>query len=110
MTDAERDKILAGVYKKVFFGHSTPQEGMLVFIDLFNHAEVIRDVEDTNATVYKHLGKRSIGLRILKLTEFTESDGTLGLKGISKLHVAIDDAAKLFNALVEAQNKKEVKE
>lgn len=104
--DANKDEIMAGLYKKVFFGNSTPQEGMLVFMDVLNFSEALKDVNDTNATVYKHLGKRSVGLRLLRLSEFTEADGGLGLKGISRLHVTIDDAAKLYDALVAEHTKK----
>ncbi|MCK5602587.1 hypothetical protein KAR91_11975 [Candidatus Pacearchaeota archaeon] len=101
LTPQEREQILAPLYKKVFFGQSTPQEGMMVFMDLLNFSETLRDVTETNATVYKHLGKRSVGIRILKMSEFTETDGSLGLKGISRLHVTIDDAARLNRALTE---------
>ena len=100
LTPQEKEQIIAPLYKKVFFGHSTPQEGMLVFMDLLNYSEAFRDVGETNATVYKHIGKRAVGLRMLRLSEFTETDNTLGLRGISRLHVTIEDAAKLNDALV----------
>lgn len=99
-TEQDMAEIMAPLYKKVFFGESTPQEGMTVFLDIVNFSEVLRDVPETNATVYKHLGKRAVGLRILHFSEFMEPDNSLGLKGIGKFHCVIEDAANLKKALV----------
>jgi len=100
MTDKYDDLIMPELYQKVFFGNSTPQEGALVFLDLFNFSETIRPVTETNAGVYKHLGKREVGLRILQFTQFTEDNGNLGFNGLIKLHESVDSAALLKEALV----------
>ena len=94
--DSDFDKIVAPLYTKVFSGQSTAQEGLLVFMDLLNFSEALQDVPETNATVYKHLGKRSVGLRIMKLAEFTEGNGRMGFAGISKIHKAVESAEKLL--------------
>lgn len=106
--------IMPSLYQKVFFGNSTPQEGALVLLDLLNFSEAIRDFPETNAGVYRHLGKRAVGLRLLTFTQFTENDGNLGYKGLIKLHETVDSAAKLKEALIhkylEAQKLKEAKD
>ena len=97
--DTDFNQIIAPLYTKVFSGKSTEEEGLLVFMDLLNFSEALQDVPETNATVYKHLGKRSVGLRIMQLAEFTEGNGRMGFSGISKIHKAVESAEKLLAGL-----------
>ncbi len=98
---ADQDiNIMPELYQKVFFGDSTPQEGMLVFLDLMNFCEVNRDYLEQNAGVYRHMGKRAVGLRVMHFTQFMENDGNLGYRGLMKLHESAESAAQLKKALI----------
>lgn len=79
-------KELMRAYQKVFLGS---QEGQLVLWDILNFSEVFRDFAETNAGVYRHNGKRSVGLMILQMTEFTPKQSNM-----SKIHETVENVSK----------------